>query len=268
MRTFSFTPEGVDGCRVFAQLQPELAEYPDHKHPAIVICPGGAYASVSEREGEPVAKKFYAAGCHTFVLQYSVMGRARNFEPLCQLAATFIQIRRNAEQWKVDASKVIVCGFSAGGHLAASLGTLFNDEAFQRVFKQPDHIRPDAMLLGYPVITSDEHTHGDTLKFVSGDAPKGSNAYDYWGLNRHVDSQTPPTFLWHTATDELVPVENSLKMAMALSAAGVPYELHVFPSGGHGMSVCTNEVNCSNPYNARWIDWSIEWLRRVLGWEE
>ncbi len=268
MRAFTFIPEGTDGCKVFVQLQPELAEYPDHVHPAIVICPGGAYAHVSEREGEPAAKKFFAAGYHTFILHYSILERAKNFEPLCQLAATVAQIRRNAQEWKVDPQKVVVCGFSAGAHLAASLGTLFNDKAFLRAFKQIENVRPDAMLLGYPVITADDYTHPYTLELVSGGAPKGSNAYDYWGLNHHVDSQTPPTFLWHTATDELVPVENSLKMALALSAAHVPYELHVLPTGEHGMSVCTSEVGCPHPYNARWIEWSIEWLSRILCYEE
>ncbi len=268
MQVYQFTPDGISGCRVTGWLQPELAECLERKHPAIVICPGGAYAFVSQREGEPVAKYYFAAGYSTFILDYSVQDRAKNYEPLSQLAATVRFIRGNAQKLRIDPSKVAVCGFSAGGHLAASLGVLHNDEGFLNAFPQMQDIRPDAMILGYPVITADAFTHADTLSNVSGSAQPGSKAYTYWGLDNHVDGQTPPTFLWHTASDDGVPAENSLKFSMALSRAKVPYELHIFPTGGHGMSVCSREVDSFDPYNARWVKWSIDWLNRTFGWTE
>ena len=270
MKVFEYIPEGMKDCKVRAWLHSyEGSEIAKRIRPAVVICPGGAYRMVSEREAEPVAKLFFAAGYHTFILNYSVLEKAKDFQPLCQLAAAVADIRKNAEEWSVDCEKIAVCGFSAGGHLAASLGTLFNEEKFLKVFGRTDNIRPDAMILGYPVITSDEYTHVESLENVSG-SKKGSDAYFWFGLDQHVDAHTPPTFMWHTAEDATVPVENSLKMSAALSAAGIPFELHVLPKGAHGMSVCTKEVGENTKtsiYNARWTKWCIEWLNAQFEWE-
>lgn len=268
MEIIKFVPDGCGDCQVTGWLPHKLTEVSPVKRPAIVICPGGGYAYCSEREGEPVARKYYAAGFCTFILSYSVGDRARNFEPLVQLAAAVVSIREHAEDWNIDPTKVIVCGFSAGGHLAAALGVLHNDEKFLSRYPAKGNIRPDALLLGYPVITADRFTHKDSLRNVTGDAPEGTTEYAYWGLDTHVDSETPPTFLWHNATDNVVPVENSLKMAAALSAAKVPFELHIFPSGRHGMSVCTQEISAESSYHARWVDWSIAWLHNVLNFKE
>lgn len=268
MRIFEFIPEGVSDCRVSAWLHTdgESREMADRKKPAMIICPGGGYAGVSDREAEPVAKVYFAAGYHTFILRYSVLEQAKDFKPLTQLACTMAHIRENADAWRVDGDRVAVCGFSAGGHLAGSLGTLFNEPAFLEHFGKDAHIRPDAMVLGYPVITSDEYAHVGSIYQVSGAKP-GEDAYRWFGLDGHVDAQTPPTFLWHTAQDQLVPVENSLKMAAALSAAKVPFELHILPEGAHGMSVCNETVGSKCEYNARWTDWSIRWLNRIFGFE-
>ena len=192
---------------------------------------------------------------------------AKDFRPLCQLAATIAQVRAKAEQWCIEKEKIAVCGFSAGGHLAASLGTLFNKEEFQKVFCREDHIRPNAMVLSYPVITADEFAHAGSICNVSG-SKEGSAQYKWFGLDQHVDEQTPPTFLWHTAEDDLVPVENSLKMAAALSKARVPYELHIFPYGRHGMSVCTEAVDTPCEYNGRWVSFSIAWLNRLFDYQQ
>ncbi len=268
MKYVQFVPDGIMDCEVSGWLQPELTESPTRRHPVVVICPGGAYEFVSDREGEPVAKKFYAAGYSTFILKYSVMDKAKDFAPLTQLAASVAYLRENADSLNIDPARIAVCGFSAGGHLAASLGVLHNDEHFLKTFTSTASIRPDAMILGYPVITADRFSHKPSLRHVSGNALEGTEEYGYWGLETHVDAQTPPAFLWHTATDTNVPVENSLKMASALSAAKVPFELHVFPAGGHGMSVCNQEVNASDSYNARWVEWSIQWLNKTLSFTE
>lgn len=268
MKYFEFQPEGVTECSVAAFLQTEMkTEGKRGMLPAILICPGGGYEMVSEREAEPVAREYYAAGYHAFILFYSVGEKARNFQPLLQLAAAMAHIRKHAQEWHVDENKIAVCGFSAGGHLAASLGTLYDDERFLKKWNRKENIRPDAMILGYPVITADEFAHEGSILNVSG-AEKGSGEYAYFGLDGHVDAETPATFLWHTSQDDCVPVENSLRFAAALSAAKVPFELHVLPFGGHGMSVCTNEVNTPDSYNARWVDWSIAWLNRAFAFEK
>lgn len=272
MNSFTFVPEGVRECMVTAFLQTEMNEMKVRgggieRRPAVLICPGGAYEAISEREGEPVAKEYFSAGYHAFILQYSVGKKAVGFEPLMQLAAAMAHIRKCADEWMVDDDKIAVCGFSAGGHLAASLGTLYQDEKFLKTWKRAEKIRPNAMILGYPVITADEFAHKGSLQHISA-SDEGSEEYAYFGLNKHVDGQTPPTYLWHTSADEGVSVENSLRFASALSAAKVPFELHVFPFGEHGMSVCTKEVGCSDPYNARWMEWSIKWLDRLFSFEK
>ena len=268
MRTFEFVPEGTSGCSVKAWIHDQNGSesVKQRIHPAIIICPGGGYNHVSDREAEPVAKAYFAAGYNTYILTYTVGEGAKNFVPLSQLAATMVEVRKNADAWFTAKDKIAVCGFSAGGHLAASLGTLFNEDQFLQVYGKADDIRPDAMVLGYPVITSDEFAHVGSIERVSG-AEKGSEEYNWFSLDKHVDAQTPPAFLWHTAEDKVVPVENSIKMITALSAVKVPFEYHVVPKGGHGMSVCTNEVGTANPYNARWVEWSVTWLNTLFEFE-
>lgn len=266
MEQFEFTPGGYENCKVKAWLHDALDGY-QINYPAVIICPGGAYAGVSGREAEPVAAPFYTAGFNTFILYYSIGARAAGFEPLCQLAATIAEVRERSEDWHTIPNKIAVCGFSAGGHLAASLGVLFNEPEFLKIFGSTKHIRPDAVILGYPVITSDAYTHVESIENVSG-SPKGSETYKWFGLDNHVDAQTPPMFLWHTAADSLVPVENSLKMAAALSAEKIPFELHVLPEGEHGMSVCTEEVGTPSAYNARWVEWCIVWLREQMNFSK
>lgn len=271
MQCFTFTPNHTKGCTVTAWLQQGMLfeDNSDKTFPAILICPGGGYEMVSEREAEPAAKEYFAAGYHTFILQYSVGEEAKDFNPLYQAAAALSYIRSHAREWKLQADHIAVCGFSAGGHLAASLGTLYDDEKFLQSCREKavlpvDNLRPDAMVLIYPVLTADEFAHTGSIRHVSG-AAIGTEEYGYFGLDRHVDPQTPPAFLYHTAEDDCVPVENSLRFAASLSAAKVPFELHVLPHGGHGMSVCTDEVNAKNDYNARWVGWSIAWLNKVFG---
>lgn len=268
MNHFHFLPSGAEKCSVDAYLQTggQSPEMTARKLPAVVICPGGAYQMVSDREGEPVAKEYFRGGYHVFILRYCLGADAAGFKPLCQLAATVAHIRNHAEQWLLDENKIAVCGFSAGGHLAASLGTLFHEKEFREVWRRDENIRPDAMILGYPVITADEFAHEQSIETVSG-AKAGTEEYAWFGLDKHVSGQTPPTFLWHTAADEAVPAENSLRFAAALSAARVPFELHILPEGYHGMSVCTREVGSEDAYNGRWVEWSIAWLNRQFAFK-
>lgn len=269
MKYIEFKPENVNGCSVAAYLQTDgLSEQMEQRElPAIIICPGGAYQIVSDIEGEPVAKEYFAAGYHVFVLKYAVGVDAAKFNPLCQLASTILHIRKCSKEWMIAKDKIAVCGFSAGGHLAASLGTLYKNEKFLDAFKRDGNVRPDAMILGYPVILADEYAHVDSIKNVSGAIP-GSNEYAWFSLEKHVDVSTPPTFLWHTANDNVVPVENSLQFASALSKVKVPFEYHVFPKGVHGLSACTKEVGHKDEYNGRWVKWSIQWLDKLFEFQK
>lgn len=265
MREIIFIPEGQRECSVKAWIHDSKGsnQIKQCDYPAVIICPGGGYEHVSSREAEPVALPFFEAGYNTYILDYSVNEQASEFQPLCQLADTIAQIRKNAKEWHTLSNQIVTCGFSAGAHLAGSLGTLSCTPEFAKFYGDTSNIFPNAMILCYPVITSDEFAHTGSIEKVSG-SEKNSDKYRWFGLDKHVDECTPPTFLWHTAEDAVVPVENSLKMAAALSAAKVPFELHVFPQGPHGMSVCTEEVGTKSEYNARWVEWSIKWLKGLL----
>lgn len=263
MKCISFKPQCTPECHVDGWIHcvnhsPEMLQ---RMHPAVIICPGGGYEFLSDREMDPVAEPFYAAGYNTFVLHYSLGAEAADLHPLIQLASTVAYIRQNSEELFTDTNAVSVCGFSAGGHLVASLGVFHDDPAFLKAYSLPCNPRPDAMILCYPVITSDEFAHVGSISTVSG-ASVGTETYRWYGLDQHVHASTPPAFLWHAADDTVVPVENTLKFASALSSANIPFELHILPEGGHGLSVCTSQVDKNLPYNARWVQWCIAWLNQ------
>ena len=262
-KPFADTDGSVEGL-----LHTPILEMEERREtfPAVVLCPGGAYACVSRREADPVALLFFAAGYQVFILTYSVVENDKEFLPLRELSETLCRIREQATQWHVDPGHVAVCGFSAGGHLACSLGVMWDDpELLKRYDNHGGKNRPDAMILGYPVITADEYAHVESLENVSG-CRQGTPGYAYFSLDRHVNERTCPAFLWHTVTDDCVPAENSLKLMAALQKAKVPYEAHLFPSGGHGLSVCTQETGSPDPYNARWMELCLAWLDRTFGY--
>ncbi len=232
--------------------------------PAVVLCPGGAYAMVSEREADPVALSFFSRGYNVFTLTYSVGEKAKDFRPLKEVSET-IRALRNHPEWRVDRDRIAVCGFSAGGHLAASSGILWDDPELLKVYdNHGGENRPNAMILCYPVITADEFAHVESIENVSG-CKQGTPGYEYFSLDKHVSGKTCPAFLWHTAEDDCVPVENSLKLAASLSRQKIPFELHVFPKGWHGMSVCTEETGSRDDYNAKWVPLALDWLDREFG---
>ena len=225
------------------------------KKAIVVICPGGAYRFLSPRESEPVARAFEAMGHRTSILNYRIRQAGDpplGLEPVRQLSERVARLRKED-----PGVPVFVCGFSAGAHLAATLGVHWRDLGLER---------PDGLILSYPVITADEALcNAESIANIVAERDR-----DYFSLEKHVSPDTPPTFLWHTSTDESVPVENSLMFAMELKRAGVPFELHVYPFGVHGLSLATEEVNqpeegrLPDPHVAGWIDVCGEWLRLML----
>ena len=269
MKLVSFRPLASSQAQVTGYLHTPITEMAVRReaYPTVVLCPGGAYAMCSQREADPVALRFFARGYQVFTLLYSTGAAARDFQPLAELAETFRLIRERAGEYWVDPAQVAVCGFSAGGHLAASLGTLWDHPEFLR--RRGDFQgknRPDAMILCYPVILADQFAHVESLRNVSGCEP-GEPGYEFFSLERHVGPHTPPAFLWHTLEDASVPVENSLQMLSALGRAGVPAEAHFLPQGSHGLSVCTQESGTPDPYNARWMDWCLDWLDKTFAYQ-
>ncbi|MGX7350745.1 hypothetical protein RU97_GL000541 [Enterococcus canis] len=236
----------------------------ERKRPAIVICPGGGYGMVSAREAEPIANAMIGKGLHAFVLTYSV---APTVFPtsLRQLAKSIQLIRQHAAEWHIDPDKIIVAGFSAGGHLAASLGVMWQDEVLSDL--NFPTCRPNGLLLSYPVISSEPWGHQDSFKNLLGrNYEKDSHAQS---LEKLVSPDTPPTFLWHTAEDGLVVMQNSLTFAEALQQNGVSVELHIFAKGGHGLGLGTTETMTKEGYGIEpnvqsWINLFETWLH-VMG---
>lgn len=204
---------------------------------AVLVFPGGGYHGCSNREAEPVALSFLAEGYNAFVLRYSVAEDAAFPKPLEDANWAMDMLTKNADEFGIDKNKIAVCGFSAGGHLAAALGTT-------------GRIRPQAMILGYPCIL-------ENISHILA-APVPS-------LEKEVDEKTPPCYIFTTAEDKTVPVENSLEFALALSRQGLAFELHVFERGRHGLSLAKQNTACGdaaaiNPDFAQWLPMCITWL--------
>jgi len=292
--------DGRDEVKVQSYILQQSKEFQtDLKRPAVIICPGGAYLGTSDREAEPVALKFASKGYHAFVLRYTTYFKewVMDFQnpppgnpmsvfpqPLLDLAQTVALVRRNADEWNINPDKIVVAGFSAGGHLAASLGVHWQESFLQeRLSVSKEQIQPNALILGYPVLDyelmreetakqSDEMSKG--LWKISNLALFGKPEPSQEELAArspaiHVSSTTPPTFLWHTADDALVYAQNSLRFATALAKNKVPYELHIFESGVHGLSLC-NETTAMEPAHVNshcsvWFELAMEWLDMRLG---
>lgn len=259
------SPQNPNLTAYIAQASAEIQ--PDVRRKSVIVCPGGAYCFCSEREAEPVALQYVARGYNAFVLNYSV-APCEYPQQLCEVLLSVALVRRNADAWHCRKDAVAVMGFSAGGHLAASAGCLFDrKEAFVPIGVTPEEARPDAMLLCYPVITSGEYAHRGSFDALTGGRKE---LLELVSLEKQVCSCTPPAFLWHTADDNCVPVQNSLLFAQSMSAVGVPYALHIYPHGAHGLSLC-NELTGAPQYPwtlepscEGWVDLSLQWLEQVL----
>lgn len=213
----------------------------NRKTPLVLICPGGGYAMTSNREAEPIALQFNSMGYQAAVLRYSC-APAVYPTALCEVAQSVKLIREHAEDWNVDAEKIIVMGFSAGGHLAASYGVFWNESWLtEKMQCDKQLLKPNGLVLCYPVISSKEEiAHQDSIKNLLGESYPEMK--EQVSLEDKVGKHTPKTFLWHTFTDPVVPFWNSFRFAEALGKAGVPMEYHLYPQGGHGLSLANEQT--------------------------
>lgn len=264
-----YTDKKIEGTEATfeAYIHHDYAELGYGKRRGIIVCPGGGYSFLSQREAEPVALQYFAAGLNVFILRYSTGKKSGGFNPLTEGLLLIKHIRENSDLYFVDPNKIFITGFSAGAHVAASCGihygtrTPFLDEALG---KEREIYRPDGMILCYPVLTGGEHAHRGSIDNVTGG---DDSLIDFFTLENHVKPTTPPAFLWHTAADGLVPVQNSLLFASALVANKVSCELHIYPAGPHGLSLCNKET-WSNydslvvPYVEGWIELAINWTKK------
>ncbi len=265
MITFTFTPdESHPDCTVTAYLHEPYPELHISARRAMIVCPGGAYMNLSEREAEPVALAFAAAGMNVFILRYSLRERAGDGSPLIQAALTIRHIREHAEEYHVDPAYVFISGFSAGGHVAACACSTWKHPLIMSALggSEPSLARPTAGVLCYPYITRFGYPDDQTEKTVPGLNDGAYAILNDWDADRLVDSETSPAFIWHTFDDRIVPIRNTLLYADALTAAGVPFEYHVYPTGVHGLSLATAETSAGVPFLQNPV--AAGWFREAL----
>lgn len=225
--------------------------------PAVLVLPGGGYARQADHEAEPVAEWLAGLGIHAFVLRYRV-APDRHPAPLEDAKHAMLHIRSGAHGLAVDHGRVGVLGFSAGGHLAATLSTAVATGSAD--LDVPQAV-PDLTVLCYPVVSYTREVHQGSVDNLLGDAPPSDKLAEL-SAEQQVTAETPPAFLWHTADDAAVPVSHSLGYAGALLRAGVSAELHVFPNGRHGLGLADGE-----PGPDQWSSLCAAWLDRA-GWTQ
>jgi len=228
----------------------------------IIVCPGGGYGGRAPHEGAPICRWLNSIGVAGFVLDYRVKPY-RHPIPLGDVQRAIRTVRTRAAEWKIDPKRVGILGFSAGGHLAASATTIFDagkPDATDQIDRQS--CRPDAAILCYPVISFGDFRHNGSMINLLGPDPDPKLRQEM-SLETRVTPETPPTFLWHTSTDSGVPVENSLLFAMALHKNKVPFALHVFPQGPHGIGLGDGDRGAKSPDARQWPAICAEWLKNL-----
>ncbi len=232
------------------------------KRPTVIICPGGGYSGLSVREAEPIAMKYLARGLNACIISYATYPNQYPTALLETLSA-IKYVREHAEELYVDTDRIYVCGFSAGGHLAASVGTLWHSKESVKYFGDTEKVKPNGIILSYPVISSGDFAHRGSFNNLLGESRKDDPQWlEYLSLENRVDEKTPRTFLWHTNGDAEVPCENSLLFALQLRKYGVPLELHIFEKGPHGIAtanILTNDRDFALRTQT-WLDMSADWI--------
>ena len=300
--------KSLEYARLTTYLLDITPKFAVQERPLVLVCPGGGYHFTSEREAEIVAMQFNAMGYHSAVLDYSC-APAQFPTALLELSKSVAYLRAHAKEWCIDPDKIAVLGFSAGGHLAASLGVFWNTEWFARIREESasqdgataahaaaaasqagaataqyadcatataipaltaDRIKPNRIILAYPVITSGEHAHRESINNLLGEARCTDSAWlEKMSLEKQDLSDFPTAFIWHTSYDGSVPIENSLFLVAALAKYRKPLESHVFPGNVHGMSLADWRTrSLERPMDTpakKWIELVHTWLEN---WRE
>lgn len=238
---------------------------PTAHYPAIIIVPGGSYTHIPEQQAEDLALAWFARGYQAFFLRYSFVDEQQPLlpTPVIELAQSVAIIRQHAAAWQIDTDQLTIAGFSVGGHITALFNDLWDDPDFNdQAGTTPATIRPQAIILGYPVITPAAGFPNDDQVLAQWTTQPTAIAAD-----QRVTTTNAPTFIWVTANDPLVPVQNALAYAQASIAHGVDTELHVFHQGPHGLALA-NAVTAwkpesNRPHVAHWLDLAIEWRNEL-----
>jgi len=252
-------PNGAPGARGDGpEDRPRLTPFlhdDGRPRPCVIVFPGGGYHTRADHERDPIAKWLNTLGLNAFVLDYRV-APYRHPIPLGDAGRAIRLVRHRAAEWRIDAGRVGILGFSAGGHLAASASTIF-DEGDDGASDPVERLssRPDLTVLCYAVISFTRFAPSGCVTNLLGEAP-ADDALSALSLETRVSPRTPPTFIWHTVADQLVPVGHALLYARALADNGVPFSLHVFPQGLHGLGLAAGSptVGAWKGLCARWLE--------------
>jgi len=232
---------------------------------AVVIFPGGGYYGLAyDWEGTDIAKALTANGIAGIVVKYRLprstsITEGKNVVPLQDAQRAIRLVRAKSEEWNIASNKIGIIGFSAGGHLASTLGTHYSESVYEKQDEADDlSARPDFMALIYPVITlGAPSTHTGSRTSLLGEKPTNDEV-DYLSNEKHVNKDTPPTFLLHAMDDDAVPVENSIMFFDALREHNVPTTMHVYPTGGHGFSLALKDKKLKG-----WIELFFDWMANL-----
>lgn len=257
-----------DGIQMYSKVQePTLEVYlpaaQNATGEAMLIFPGGGYQILAyDWEGTDIAKFLNGKGIAGIVVKYRLPSSKSQTDkqnvPLIDAQRALRMVRSKTSEFHIDPAKIGILGFSAGGHLASTLGTHFDEKVYEPIDEiDKESARPDFMALGYPVITFGEMTHGGSKGNLIGDNPNTEKA-DYFSNEKRVNENTPPTFLFHATDDEGVPVENSLLFYRALKDKGVSATMHIYPKGGHGFSLALKD-----PHLRGWTERMFEWMESL-----
>lgn len=259
--------------RIYIPDEAPNAEYKG-KRPAVIVLPGGGYNFTYAGEAEPIALKFVSEGICTFVLDYAVKDSGRVFpQALLEALSAVKYVRDRAEEYGIDKTNIATLGFSAGGHLCSCTGTLWNKSFLDEYFTDgtlvgsKNDYRPDKMVLCYPVISSDRNiAHKGSIENVLG-KKYGEFSDDLLTLvstEKQVDGDTPPTFVWTTAEDSCVPCQNSIVFSKALADNKIPFVLHIYPHGDHGLCAgdcTTNTLPFGSEFEcAEWTEKAVKFM--------
>lgn len=249
---YPFLEGGMLECIITEQVWDEDVDW---KRPAIVVVPGGGYGMTSRREGEPIANAFQGKGFQTFILWYSCEPDGVRYpEQLLQLASAVDYIRKHAKEFYVNPDEIFPVGFSAGGHLVGNLAV--EHQSVSAKIGQTLDCKPTAVGLCYPVISKIHGHQGSYENLLNGYTDEAkTELLKTLNLDESVNEQTPSAFIWATFSDDGVPSDNALRYAMAMDKMRIPYELHIYPQGHHGLSTADFEVNAVN-----------EGIKKVRAW--
>ena len=267
-------PEVPDVKLITYLLSPSREVKPGEKKPAVIVCPGGAYQFLSDKEGEPIALKYNSEGFHSFVFCYHVGtdSYTKQPQPVIDLAKAVLVIKQHAEEWEVDPDKISICGFSAGGHLCAMYSSLWKEKWLYKICGcKSEDLKISAAVLAYPmadyVLVENMRRKNPTDLMdqvnaaMTGTADPDMEVVEKCSPLSYVNKDTVPCFIWHTYQDELLDVRNSMHFAERLAECQVPFELHIYEEGKHGLALACEATDCEKQEKERT---AVEWFHDMI----